>query len=106
MCFDECEYVRLSVVVQTAALRYSPYSEDQLELFRLVYMMRERDQLTFRVIAKKISEMDFCSALGTHFGPENVFSLYKKGMIRSNRLRQNTIKIYDIIAISHTPDKT
>jgi len=52
--FGECEYVRLSVVVQTAALRSAPYNEHQNDLYRQVFRIREVERLTFRDIASRL----------------------------------------------------
>ena len=84
--FDECEYVRLSITVQTAALRSAPYNERQLDLYRQVFRMREVEGLTFRDIASRLLAAGFRSIQGKELSAQIVFSIHKKGpAARSSR---------------------
>jgi hypothetical protein len=86
VCFDECEYVRLSITVQTAALRSAPYTERQMELYRHVLRMREVERLTYRNIASRLRASGFRSTRGKELSEELVFSIHKKGpAARSSR---------------------
>lgn len=79
MCFDECEYVRLSITVQTAALGITRYSERQLDLYRKIYRLRHVERLTFQAIAAKLNDSGTMSTTGKPFSAELVFGLHKKG---------------------------
>jgi DNA-binding transcriptional MerR regulator len=85
VCFDEYEYVRLSVTVQTAALGITRYSNDQLELFRQVCRLRATMGLTFREIAERLKTLGYKSASDRQLSQELVFSIWKKGTARSRR---------------------
>lgn len=79
MCFDECEYVRLSIIVQTSALGITRYSERQLDLYRKIYRLRHVERLTFQAIAARLNNHGIKSTTGKPFSAELVFGLHKKG---------------------------
>ena len=76
--FETCEYVRVSVTVQTSSLRSRRYNEHQLQLLREVVRMRDIQKLTFRAIARKLNDKGLVSPRGKQLSEELVFSMYKK----------------------------
>lgn len=84
MCFDQCEYVRLSVVVQTAALQSITYTERQMELYRHVFRLREIERLKYREIASRLRALGLQSIRGKQLSAELVFSIHKKGPAARN----------------------
>jgi hypothetical protein len=53
-------------------------------------LLREREQLTFEAIAKLLTKSGTRSVNGCLLGAEHVFSIYKKGKARMERL---TLKV-------------
>jgi hypothetical protein len=74
------------VKLKTKALLIGPYSSSQQRLFDRVYLLRERDQLTFKAIAVLLTKSGTRSVKGCLLAPEHVFSIYKKGKLRVERL--------------------
>lgn len=62
----------------------------QQRLFDSVFFLRERDQLTFEAIARLLTKSGTRSVNGCLLGAEHVFSIYKKGKARMERL---TLKV-------------
>jgi len=62
---------------------YSPY---QKELFDRVFRLRETKGLTFKAIADALVAEGYKAPRGGSLGAESVFSIYKKGVGRVNRL--------------------
>ena len=85
--FDDLSAVVLVVKVKSKALLIGPYSSSQQRLFDRVFLLRERDQLTFEAIAKLLTKSGTRSVNGCLLGAEHVFSIYKKGKVRQERLR-------------------
>lgn len=78
------------VKVKSKALLIGPYSSSQKRLFDRVILLREREQLTFDAIAKLLTKSGTRSVNGCLLGAEHVFSIYKKGKLRMQRL---TLKV-------------
>jgi len=78
--------VVMVVKVKSKALFIGPYSNSQQRLFDRVFLLRERDQLTFEAIAKLLTKSGTRSVNGCLLGAEHIFSVYKKGKIRMERL--------------------
>lgn len=74
------------VKVKSKALFIGTYSNSQQRLFDRVFLLRERDQLTFEAIAVLLSKSGTRSVNGCLLGAEHVFSIYKKGKLRQERL--------------------
>ena len=74
------------VKVKSKALFIGPYSNSQQRLFDRVFLLRERDQLTFEAIARLLTKSGTRSVNGCLLGAEHVFSIYKKGKLRQERL--------------------
>jgi hypothetical protein len=68
------------------ALFIGPYTSSQQRLFDRVCLLSEREQLTFEGIAKLLTKSGTRSVNGCLLGAEHVFSIYKKGKLRQERL--------------------
>jgi hypothetical protein len=88
--FDDLTKVVMVVKVKSKALFIGPYSKSQQRLFDRVYLLREREQLTFEAIARLLTKSGTRSVNGCLLGAEHVFSIYKKGKARMERL---TLKV-------------
>ena len=75
------------VKVKSKALFIGPYTDTQQRLFDRVYLLREREHLTFEAIAKLLTKSGTRSVNGCLLGAEHVFSIYKKGKLRQERLK-------------------
>jgi hypothetical protein len=74
------------VKVKSKALFIGPYTSSQQRLFDRVFLLREREQLTFEAIANLLTKSGTRSVNGCLLGAEHVFSIYKKGKARMERL--------------------
>jgi hypothetical protein len=88
--FDNASALLMVVKVKSKALFIGPYTNSQQRLFDRVFLLRERDQLTFKAIAKLLTKSGTRSVKGCLLGAEHVFSIYKKGKVRQERL---TLKV-------------
>jgi hypothetical protein len=88
--FDDLTKVVMDVKLKSKALFIGPYTDSQQRLFDRVYLLRERDQLTFEAIAVLLTKSGTRSVNGCLLGAEHVFSIYKKGKARMERL---TLKV-------------
>ena len=84
--FDDLTRVVMVVKVRSKALFIGPYSNSQQRLFDRVFLLREREQLTFEAIANLLTKSGTRSVNGCLLGAEHVFSIYKKGKVRQERL--------------------
>ena len=73
-------------MLTTGALMLGAYSPYQKELFERVLWMRETKGLTFKTIADELVAEGCKAPRGGLLGAESVFSIYKKGVGRVNRL--------------------
>ena len=87
---DDLISVVMVVKVKSKALFIGPYTDTQQRLFDRVFLLRERDQLTFEAIARLLTKSGTRSVNGCLLGAEHVFSIYKKGKLRQERL---TLKV-------------
>jgi hypothetical protein len=78
------------VKLKSKALFIGPYSNSQQRLFDRVFLLREIEQLTFEAIANLLTKLGTRSVNGCLLGAEHVFSIYKKGKLRIERL---TLKV-------------
>lgn len=88
--FDDLTAMVLVVKLKSKALFIGPYTNSQQRLFDRVFLLRERDQLTFEAIAKLLTKSGTRSVNGCLLAAEHVFSIYKKGKLRQERL---TLKV-------------
>lgn len=84
--FDDLSGVVSIVKIKSKALFIGPYTDQQQRLFDRVSALREREKLTFDAIAKLLTRSGARSARGCLLAAEHVFSIYKKGMLRAERL--------------------
>ena len=85
--FDDLTELVMVVKVKSKALFIGPYSNSQQRLFDRVFLLREKEQLTFEAIAKLLTKSGTRSVNGCLLGAEHVFSTYKKGKLRQERLK-------------------
>lgn len=78
------------VKVKSKALFIGPYSSSQQRLFDRAFLLREREQWTFEAIAKLLTKSGTRAVKGCLLGADHVFSIYKKGKLRQERL---TLKV-------------
>lgn len=88
--FNDLTRVVLVVKVKSKALFIGPYTGSQQRLFERVFLLREQNEMTFKQIAEHLTKTGTTSPHGCALGAEHVFSIYKKGMIRQERL---TVKV-------------
>ena len=88
--FDDALALLIVVKLKTKALFIGPYSNSQQRLFDRVFLLRERDELTFKAIARLLTKSGTRSVNGCLLVAEHVFSIYKKGKLRMQRL---TLKV-------------
>lgn len=74
------------MVLTTGALMLGAYSPYQKELFDRVFWLRKTKELTFKAIADVLVAEGYKAPRGGLIGAESVFSIYKKGLGRVNRL--------------------
>lgn len=84
--FDDASALLMVVRLKSKALFIGPYSNSQQRLFDRVFLLREREQLTFEAIANLLTKSGTRSVNGCLLGAEHVFSIYKKGKVRQERL--------------------
>ncbi len=75
------------VKVKSKALFIRPYTSSQQRLFDRVFLLRERDKLTFEAIAGLLTKSGARSFKGCLLEAEHVYSIYKKGKAREERLK-------------------
>jgi hypothetical protein len=78
------------VKLSSKALFIGPYSSSQQRLFDRVYLLCERDQLTFEAIDVLLTKSGTGSVNGCLLAAEHVYSICKKGKARMERL---TVKV-------------
>jgi len=84
--FDDLASVVMVVKLSSKALFIGPFTNSQQRLFDRVFLLREREQLTFEAIAVLLTKSGTRSVNGCLLGAEHVFSIYKKGKARMERL--------------------
>jgi hypothetical protein len=84
--FDDLTRVVMVVKLKSKALFIEPYSTSQQRLFDRVFLLRKREQLTFEAIANLLTKSGTRSVNGCLLGAEHVFSIYKTGKLRQERL--------------------
>jgi hypothetical protein len=84
--FDDLLGVEMVVKINTKALFSGPYTAHQERLYGRVVLLRDREELTFDAIAKILTKSGTRSARGCLLAAEHVYSIYKKGKLREQRL--------------------
>lgn len=85
--FDDLTAMVLIVKLKSKALFVGPYSNSQQRLFERVFLLREENEMTFDQIARYLTKTGTASARGHVLTAEHVYSIYKKGKLRQERLR-------------------
>ncbi len=93
--FDDASELLMVVKITTKRLYFMAYSAYQKSLFQRVLELRERHGMTFDAIALKLTSEQYLSARGVTLMAEHVFSIYKKGKLRKERL--NEVPTYELI---------
>jgi len=75
------------------------YSEYQQELFNRVRQLRKTKELTFKGIADALIAEGYKAPRGGLLGAESVFSIYKKGVGRVNRLNASPAVLIENVEI-------
>lgn len=100
--FTAAHALTFSVTIQTKALTNSAYSDAQFTLFRRVLALREVNKATFRSIAQQLNAAGQRSPRGAVLSDAHVFSIYKKGKCRFERMSGGGTKIEQIaVSISN-----
>lgn len=86
--FDDLTDIVMIVKISTRSLVIGPYTALQQRLFDRVSALRDRENQTFDAIAKLLTRTGARSARGCLLGAEHVFSIYKKGKLREQRLSE------------------
>ena len=95
--FDDASELLIVVKITTKKLYLMAYSAYQKSLFQRVLELRERYGMTFEAIAQKLTSEQYLSPRGVALMAEHVFSIYKKGKLRKERL--NEVPTYELMAI-------
>ena len=84
--FDDQTRVVMVVKLKSKEIYKKHYSNSQQRLFDRVFLLREREELTFEAIARLLTKSGTRSVNGCLLTAEHVFSIYKKGKLRTKRL--------------------
>ena len=84
--FDDLIGIVLFVKIRTKEIYLSSYTELQQRLYGRVVALRDVEKLTFDAVAKLLTKSGARSPRGCLLGAEHVFSIYKKGKIREQRM--------------------
>ena len=95
--FDDASELLMIVKITTKRLYLMAYSAYQKSLFQRVLELRERNGMTFDAIAQKLTSEKYLSPRGVALMAEHVFSIYKKGKLRRERLSE--VPTYELMAI-------
>ncbi|MGB5241967.1 MAG: hypothetical protein WBN50_00005, partial [Lutimonas sp.] len=88
-------YVTFTISVETTHLWKSNYSPYQEELFTIICDYKDSFLTSFgyRKISKLLNENNYLTPTGKTFKPNHVFSIYKKGKIRLERMNRPDIVV-------------
>ena len=86
--FNDALELLICVKITTRKLYLMAYSSNQKWLFERVRALRDRRHMTFDAIAKMLSSEQVLSPRGCSLMAEHVFSIYKKGRLRGQRLTE------------------
>ena len=95
--FNDALELLICVKITTRKMYLMAYSSNQKWLFERVRALRDRRHMTFDAIAKMLSSEQVLSPRGCLLMAEHVFSIYKKGKLREQRLtEQPTVEILSV----------
>ena len=84
--FDSTRALHCTFRLTTKALTVSRYTTDQKNLLKRVSELRLGRGLTFKRIAQTLGDEGILSSKGLLLTAQNVYSVFKKGMLRKRRL--------------------
>ena len=83
-------FISFDLVVTSANLCYSNYSSYQYKLYRLVKFLKENRGVGYRRISHILTHKGYRSSrTNSILKPNFIYSIYKKGKIRENRINRN-----------------
>lgn len=97
--FSSTKNLEILVKITTKALYKMAYSSHSQWLYERICDLRDKDNLSYEKIAKRLTEEGVKSARYCTLMAEHVYSAYKKGKIREARLTES-VK-YELIDISY-----
>ena len=83
---DDAEVISVVLKVSTNSLYIGSYSGVQKWLYERVKSLRDDHKLTFKAIADRLTAFGVRTARDKVLAEEHVFSIYKKGTRRQERL--------------------
>ena|GEM_PF-2707459 len=87
--FDECKFVQFTLEIRSKSLWLGAYAPYQTQLFEKISHMRDMQALTFSAIAMELQALGYASPRGCLLQAEHVFSIYRKGKQRQQRLNSD-----------------
>ena len=96
--FDDLIGVVLLINIRTKEIYLSSYTELQQRLYGRVIALRDVEKLTFDAIAKLLTKSGARSVRGCLLGAEHVYSIYKKGKYREQRMASDVVVSIESIA--------
>ena len=87
--FSSINKLEILIKINTKALYKMAYSSHSQWLFERICELKDKDNLSFEKIAKRLTEEGVKSARYCTLMAEHVYSAYKKGKIRKDRLTEN-----------------
>ena len=101
--FELVKELKITLKITTKSLYLMAYSAYQKGLFEKVLWMREGEKLTYESIANRLTKEGVKSARNCLLMAEHVFSIYKKGLQRKDRLTSKpNIEVVDLEFLSNT----
>ena len=99
--FSSTTKLEIVYKITTKALYKMAYSSHSQWLFERICELKDKDNLSYEKIAKRLNEEGIKSARYCNLMAEHVFSAYKKGKKRQDRLSSNpTIEILRVRVIN------
>jgi hypothetical protein len=96
--FSSIRKLEIIIKITTKALYKMSYSSHSQWLYERICELRDKDNLSFEKIAKRLTLEGIKSARYCTLMAEHVYSAYKKGKIREARLTEN-IK-YELLGVT------
>ena len=103
LCVQSCNpynlIVKFSISITTTKLWESNYSEDQQYLFNRICEYKENNvtPIGYRKISKIFNEEGLKTPRNTEFSNSKVYSMYKKGKVREERInRKDIVEVGDV----------
>ena len=101
--FELVKELKITLKITTKSLYLMAYSAYQKGLFEKVLWMREGEKLTYESIANRLTKEGVKSARNCLLMAEHVFSIYKKGLQRKDRLTSKpNVEVVDLEFLPNT----